>query len=122
MRVRLAVFAVLACAIPASAQVGIDGLRRDTFALAPRQTTASLEARPIPGTETLEVFRDRAFQVVTSGYTLDGTGRLVLEVAADTVRFFAIAYRPAPVIGPVRARIPSVDSLRALYAPDTTGA
>lgn len=123
MRVRLAVLLWgAALAAPALAQVGPDGMRRDTFALAPRQSVARLNAPPVPGTETVEVFRDSAFVVLAaSEYTLDGTGRLELAAAADTVRYVAIAYRPVPVIGPVRAYVPSVDSLRALYAPDTTG-
>jgi len=97
-------------------------VRRDTFALAPGQTVARLDARPIPGTETVAVFRDSVFVPLgPDGYTLDGTGRLDLATEADTLRYVAVAYRTAPVVGPVRARVPSVDSLRALYAPDTTG-
>ena len=118
MRVTVAVLVGAALAASASAQT----VRRDTFALAPGQTAARLDARPIPGTETVEVFRDSAWVGLEApAYTLDGTGRLELATAADTLRYVAVAYRAAPVVGPVRARVPSVDSLRALYAPNTTG-
>ncbi|MEM0961599.1 MAG: hypothetical protein AAGK21_03515 [Bacteroidota bacterium] len=122
MTVRLAILlAGVAWALPARAQIGEDGLRRDTFALAARQGVARLDARPVPGTETVSVLRDTAFVVLEpSAYRLDGTGRFQLA-PADSLRFFIIAYRPAPALGPVRARLPSVDSLRAVYAPDTTG-
>ena len=109
----------LVCAAPALAQ---SSARRDTFALAAGQTATRLQARPIPGTETVSVFRDTAFVALPgTGYTLDASGLLRLAEAADTLRFVAVAYRAAPSIGPVRARIPGVDSLRAVYAPDTTG-
>ncbi len=118
LRSLLAVLLLGAVALPATAQT----VRRDTFALAAGQAVARLDARPIPGTETVEVFRDTAFVALTLGeYTLDGTGRLELATVADTLRYLTVAYRAAPVVGPVRARVPSVDSLRALYAPDTTG-
>ncbi|WP_412060397.1 hypothetical protein [Rubrivirga sp. IMCC45206] len=114
MRVLL-VLLLVGAAAPA-AQV-----RRDTLALGPGQRAALLSARPIVGTETVALFRDSVFvPLAPADYTLDGTGRLELA-PSDTVRYVAIAYRAAPVVGPVRAQIPSVDSLRALYAPDTTG-
>ena len=108
-----------ALAASASAQSSV---RRDTFALAPGQASARLEARPIPGTEAVAVFRDTAFVPLAAGaYELDGSGLFRLLSDADTVRYVAVTYRAAPVVGPVRATLPSVDSLRALYAPDTTG-
>ena len=107
-----------ALAAPVVAQSSV---RRDTFALAPGQASARLAARPIVGTEAVAVFRDTAFVPLPYGaYELDGAGVLRLASTADTVRFVAIAYRAAPVVGPVRAALPSADSLRALYAPDTT--
>lgn len=115
---RLLSVVLLLGALGASAQT----VRRDTFALPAGQTVARLDARPIPGTERVEVFRDTAFvPLAGDAYTLDGTGRLELAGVAESIRYIAVAYRTAPVIGPVRARVPSVDSLRALYAPDTTG-
>ena len=108
-----------AFAVPASAQSSV---RRDTFALAPGQASARLEARPIVGTETAAVFRDSAFVALAAGaYALDGSGLFRLLSEADTLRYVAVTYRAAPVVGVFRATLPSVDSLRALYAPDTTG-
>ncbi len=108
-----------ALAVPASAQSSV---RRDTFALAPGQASARLPARPIVGTETVAVFRDGGFVPLAAGaYALDGSGLLRLLSQADTLRYVAVAYRAAPVIGVVRATLPSADSLRALYAADTTG-
>ena len=108
-----------ALAAPALAQSSV---RRDTFALAPGQASTRLPARPIVGTEAVSVFRDSAFVPLGAGaYELDGSGLFRLLSAADTLRYVAVAYRAAPVVGPVRARLPSADSLRALYAPDTTG-
>ena len=105
-----------------AASASAQSARRDTFALAAGQAVAQLDARPIPGTETVAVFRDTAFVALpASAFTLDGTGRLTLVSVADSVSYVVVAYRAAPVLGPVRARVPSVDSLRALYAPDTTG-
>ena len=108
-----------ACAASASAQ---SSARRDTFALAPGQASTRLQARPIPGTEAVSVFRDTAFVALAAGgYALDASGLFRLTTEADTVRYVVVAYRAAPVVGPVRAALPSVDSLRAVYAPDTTG-
>ncbi len=112
---------LLLLAVAASAAPEAQTVRRDTFALAPGQTAARLAARPIPGTEAVAVYRDTAFVALAdSAYTLDSSGLLTLASAADTLRIVAVAYRAAPIVGPVRARVPSVDSLRALYAPDTT--
>ncbi len=119
MRCLVVLLLASACAAVASAQ---PSARRDTFALAPGQTSTRLQARPIPGTETVSVFRDSAFVALPdSAYALDSAGLLRLAAAADTLRFVAVAYRAAPFLGPARARIPPADSLRALYAPDTTG-
>ena len=119
---RSLVLVLLLGALVASASASAQSARRDMFALAAGQATAQLDARPIPGTETVAVFRDTAFVALpASAFTLDGTGRLTLVSVADSVRYVVVAYRAAPVLGPVRARVPSVDSLRALYAPDTTG-
>lgn len=123
MRVRLLVLGLVAVAsASAAAQDGPGlGARRDTLALAPGQTTAQLRARPIPGSEAVEVLRDSGFVSLSSrAYAVDGAGQLRLAVAADSVVVLVVAYRALAPPRPVRVRIPSADSIRALYAPDTT--
>ena len=118
MRCLVLLLLAAVCVASASAQ---SSARRDTFALAAGQSSARLAARPIPGTETVAVFRDTAFVTLPdSAYSVDGTGLLRIA-AADTLRYLTVAYRAAPQPAPVRAQLPSADSLRALYAPDTTG-
>lgn len=118
---------VTVLAAPAWGQVRGGGVatsvRRDTLALAPGQATAQLPARPIPGTATVEALRDSGFVALPrAGYSIDGRGLLRLAAPADTVVVLAVAYRALVVPGPVRARVPSADSVRALYEPDTSRA
>ncbi|WP_314009222.1 hypothetical protein [Rubrivirga sp. S365] len=113
----------LAAAAPAFAQTGGAAVRRDTFALAAGQTAAQLRARPLPGTATAAVFRDTAFVALDAdAFSVDAAGRFALAEAPEALVVVAVAYRVLDAPGPVRARLPPADSLRALYAPDTTRA
>ena len=99
------------------------GARRDTFALAPGQATARLPARPVPGSAAVEALRDTAFvPLPASAWSLAPDGLFRLAEAADSLVVLVVAYRAVAVPGPARARLPPADSLRALYAPDTTRA
>ncbi len=124
MRSRIAVLALLGVALAASADAqdgpGL-GARRDTFALAPGQTAAQLSGHPIPGSEAAEVLRDTAFvPLARSAYEVHDDGLFQLRAAADSVVIVVVVYRSFAAIGPVRAHLPPADSLRALYAPDSS--
>lgn len=112
----------VACAAAAEAQdaPGL-GARRDTFALAPGQTTAQLRGQPIPGSAAAEVLRDTVFvPLPESAYRVESGGRFRLAAPADSLVILVVAYRSFAGFGPVRAYLPPADSLRALYAPDTS--
>ena len=99
------------------------GARRDTFALAPGQTTAQLSGRPIPGTVEAEVLGDSLFaRLPLAAYEVSADGLFRLGEAADRVRVVVVAYRALAGLEAVRARLPDADSLRALYAPDSAAA
>ena len=78
---------------------------------------------PLPGTATAETFQDSAFVPLdATAFSVDGAGRFVLAEPRPALVVVAVAYRVLAAPGPVRARLPPADSLRALYAPDTTRA
>ena len=127
LRCALVLFCLAAVAGPAAtpvaAQDGGAAVRRDTFALAPGQAAARLRAVPVPGTVTAEAFRDTAFAVLgADAYSVDAAGLFQLAEARPALVVVAVAYRVLAAPGPVRARLPPADSLRTLYAPDTTRA
>ena len=71
----------------------------------------------------VEVFRDTAFVPLdAAAFSVDGAGRFALTEPRPALVVLAVAYRVLAAPGPVRARLPPADSLRALYAPDTTRA
>ena len=123
MRFRLLAFGLwIAASGTAQAQDGPGlGARRDTLALAPGQTTVQLSARPVPGSEAVEALRDSVFAPLTSGeYVIEASGVLRLVEAVNRVVILIVAYRPLSLPAPVRPAIPEADSVRAVFAPDTT--
>ena len=69
------------------------------------------------------MFQDSAFVPLdAAAFSVDGAGRFVLAEPRPALVVVAVAYRVLAAPGPVRARLPPADSLRALYAPDTTRA
>jgi hypothetical protein len=124
----LALGLLVALAAPAQGQGGVPpaegpglGARRDTFALAPGQATARLPARPVPGSAAVWALRDTAFVPLDpAAWSLGADGLFRLAEAPDSLAVLVVAYRALPVPGPVRARLPPADSLRTLYAPDTS--
>ena len=72
---------------------------------------------------TAEAFQDTAFVALdAAAFSVDGAGRFALAEPRPALVVVAVAYRVLAAPGPVRARLPPADSLRALYAPDTTRA